>query len=82
MGEVGRKGLLRAFGSAVRSRRAAMGLSQEELAHQCNLDRTYIGGVERGERNLSLLNLLAIAQALQIAAHELMRAFEQEANRE
>ncbi|MDO9499660.1 helix-turn-helix domain-containing protein [Falsiroseomonas sp.] len=67
-----------AFGAAVRTRRLALGISQEDLAHRSDLDRTYVGGIERGERNLSLLNLLAIARALDFTADELMRAFEME----
>ncbi len=82
MGDGDRDGRLKAFGSVVRSRRLAIGLSQEELAHRCGLDRTYVGGVERDERNLSLLNLLAIARALDFTAEELMRAFEGEVRHE
>lgn len=52
------------FGERVRTLRLAKGLSQEELAHQCSLDRSYIGGVERGERNVSLVNIHKIADAL------------------
>lgn len=56
--------LLKKFGSRVRHLRQARGLSQEELADRCRLHRTYIGSVERGERNLGLLNTYAIAKAL------------------
>lgn len=52
------------FGSVVRSRRLALGISQEELAGRANVHRTYIGSVERGERNISLLNIHALAKAL------------------
>ncbi len=45
------------FGRALRSRRTKLGVSQEEFADICGLDRTYIGGIERGERNVSLVNL-------------------------
>jgi len=55
---------LRRFGDRVRQLRIAAGLSQEELANRCHLHRTYIGGVERGERNIGLLNVYAIADAL------------------
>jgi transcriptional regulator with XRE-family HTH domain len=82
MGDEDRDSRLKAFGAVVRSRRLAIGLSQEELAHRCDLDRTYIGGVERGERNLSLLNLLAIARALESTGEALMHAFETEAPHE
>jgi transcriptional regulator with XRE-family HTH domain len=52
------------FGERVRQLRVAAGLSQEQLADRCHLHRTYIGGVERGERNVGLLNVYAIAAAL------------------
>lgn len=59
------------FGERVRNLRKQKGLSQEALALTCNLDRTYIGGVERGERNISLLNIHKIAIALSIPVKEL-----------
>jgi len=59
------------FGERVRELRKRKGLSQEALALACELDRTYIGGVERGERNLSLLNIHKIADALGVAARDL-----------
>ena len=52
------------FGRRVRSAREARGWSQEQLAQKAQLDRTYIGGVERGERNLALLNVNKLASAL------------------
>ena len=55
---------LRGFGERVRKARLQAGLSQEELADQADLHRTYIGSVERGERNVSLGNLYALADAL------------------
>ena len=60
------------FGTNVRTARKKQGLSQEKLALTCDLDRTYIGGVERGERNISLLNIYRIASALSIDARELL----------
>lgn len=60
------------FGARLRQLRKARGLSQESLALICNLDRTYIGGVERGERNISLVNIHKIAGALKIAARDLL----------
>jgi transcriptional regulator with XRE-family HTH domain len=62
----------KAFGARVRSIRAQKGLSQEDLALACGLDRTYIGGVERGERNISLINIHRIAEALGVPAKELL----------
>lgn len=52
------------FGQRVRELRLAKGWTQEELAERTGLHPTYIGGVERGERNLGLDNLLKIARAL------------------
>jgi transcriptional regulator with XRE-family HTH domain len=52
------------FGEQVRALREARGYSQEFLAELANLHRTYIGGIERGERNVSLLNIWRIADAL------------------
>lgn len=60
------------LGQAIRHLRTAKGLSQEAFASVCGLDRTYVGGVERGERNLSLKNLLRIANALEVAPSELL----------
>ena len=64
---------LKRFGESVRRLRKARGLSQEAFAAKCGLDRTYIGGVERGERNLGLLNILRIAEALGVKCSKLMR---------
>jgi transcriptional regulator with XRE-family HTH domain len=61
------------FGKAVRHRRQKLGVSQEEFADMCNLDRTYVGGVERGERNLSLINIERIALAFRISLSELFK---------
>lgn len=58
--------LLLQLGQRVKSIRKAQGLSQEELADRAGLDRTYIGGIERGERNVSILNLARIGQALEV----------------
>lgn len=69
--------ILTLFGERVRVLRQARGLSQEALALAAGLDRTYIGGVERGERNISLLNIQKIAQALDVSPADLLK-FEQE----
>ncbi|WP_312801950.1 helix-turn-helix domain-containing protein [Corynebacterium variabile] len=63
---------LREFGSRVRDRRRGRGLSQEGLAERSGLHRTYIGSVERGERNISLVNILVLADALGVDAGELV----------
>jgi transcriptional regulator with XRE-family HTH domain len=55
------------FGTRVREIRRQRGWSQEDLAAQCGLDRTYIGGVERGERNISIDNICRIAAALEVS---------------
>ena len=52
------------FGAKVRELRESLGFSQDELAFKAGLHRTYIGSVERGERNVSLRNIIRIAQAL------------------
>jgi transcriptional regulator with XRE-family HTH domain len=59
------------FGARVRRLRQQKSLSQEELAQLAGIDRTYIGGVERGERNLSLLNVKRLADALGVNAKDL-----------
>lgn len=67
---------LAAFGLAVRMLRQRAGLSQEQLADHCGLHRTYVGSVERGERNISLLNIHVMAEALNVSAAELLHAAE------
>jgi transcriptional regulator with XRE-family HTH domain len=57
----------------VRQRRQKLGVSQEEFADLCGLDRTYIGGIERGERNLSLVNIEKIAQTFRVSLSDLFR---------
>ncbi len=59
------------FGKRVRELRKRKALSQEALALACDLDRSYIGGVERGERNISLINIYKVAEALGVDAKEL-----------
>jgi transcriptional regulator with XRE-family HTH domain len=61
------------FGKAVRNLRHKLGVSQEEFADICGLDRTYIGGIERGERNVSLVNIERIAKALKISIPRLFK---------
>ncbi len=62
------------FGERLRVLRKEKSLSQETLALACDLDRTYIGGVERGERNISLVNIHKIAAALGVQAKDLFDA--------
>jgi len=59
------------FGKRVRTLRLARGWSQEQLAFEAGLNRTYLGGVERGERNISLENIHRIAAALAVDVKKL-----------
>ncbi len=68
--------LLVAFGAAVRSTRRANGVSQERLAELASLHRTYVGGIERGERNVALINIRRLADALGVSMAELLAATE------
>ncbi|MGD1087364.1 MAG: helix-turn-helix transcriptional regulator [Verrucomicrobiota bacterium] len=63
----------RKFGERVRTLRRAKGLSQEALAEAADLDRSYIGSVERGERNISLQNIVKIASGLGVSTSELFK---------
>ncbi len=65
---------LRGLGARLRDRRAARGLTQAQLGEQCDLHRTFIGSVERGERNLSILNLRLVARVLRVPLAELFAA--------
>ena len=62
-----------AFGKAMKSLRAQKGYSQEQLAHSCGLDRTFISLLERGQRQPSLTSILLISASLGISADELVR---------
>jgi transcriptional regulator with XRE-family HTH domain len=64
--------LLVRFGARVRELRQAAGLSQEAFADCCGLDRTYISGIERGKRNVSLENLKVLAKALNVTLSALL----------
>jgi len=65
------KAIEKQFGKRIRELRTARGLSQEELAFKSGVHRTYLGGIERGERNPSLRNISAIAKALGVEIFEL-----------
>ncbi len=64
--------ILITFGEKVREIRKEKGLSQEELAHKADLHRTYIGMIERAEKNITLINIEKIANALNIDIKELL----------
>jgi transcriptional regulator with XRE-family HTH domain len=68
-----KKDYLKKYGDNVRYHRKLSGFSQEELAERCGLHRTYIGSVERGERNITLINMIRIADALTIQLTELLQ---------
>lgn len=65
--------LLKQLGNNIRAERQKIGLSQEALADKADLDRSYVGGVERGERNVSLINIVRLARALGVAPVNLLR---------
>jgi transcriptional regulator with XRE-family HTH domain len=60
------------LGKVIRTRRKELGFSQEGFAFECQLHRTYMGSIERGERNISLENILKIADALKIKPSKLL----------
>ena len=61
-----------ALGRAVRAIRLEIGLSQERLSQDAEIDRSYMGGIERGEHNVALINIHRIASALNVSIAELM----------
>lgn len=67
------KEILKALGSNIRMLRSIQDYSQESFAHHAGLDRGYMGGVERGERNLATLNLVKIARALNVSVSKLFK---------
>ena len=71
MKQIDKKEIKLRFGNRLRKLRVDRKLSQEDLAHLSLLDRTYIGSIERGERNISLVNIIKISNALGISPKEL-----------
>lgn len=63
--------ILKNFGNAVREQRKLRGFSQEELSFRAGLHRTYIGMIERGEKNITLVNIEKIAKALNVNIKDL-----------
>lgn len=72
------KDLPRVFGLAVRRYRHQLGLSQEEFATRCQLHRTYLGAIERGERNVTIVTANRIAVALGLRLSEIIGDLERE----
>jgi len=64
------------FGDAVRARREELGMTQEDLAEKAGIHRTYLSDVERGTRNLSLINIERLAAALSVSMAKLFEAVE------
>lgn len=69
----GTKELL-ALGAEIRRARKAIGMSQEDLAYKADLDRSYVGGIERGEHNVALMSLVKLANALNVKVSDLVKA--------
>lgn len=65
--------VLTIFGNKVREERLKLGISQEELAARVGLHRTYIGMIERAEKNITLINMSKIAKALDISLSDLVK---------
>ncbi|MFF7864460.1 helix-turn-helix domain-containing protein [Pseudomonas monteilii] len=61
------------LGGSIRARRKALGLSQESLADSAQIDRAHMGKIERGERNVTFLNILRIATAVECKPSDLLR---------
>lgn len=68
--------LLKKFGNRVQSLRNQVGISQEKLAEMAEMHRTYISGIERGERNVSLINIMRLASALNVSVSKLMEGID------
>jgi len=71
MAEVKKNPILIEFATQVRNRRYALGLTQEQLAERANLHVNFIGGIERAERNPSLLSLISLSKALECTLKDL-----------
>jgi len=72
------KAFVKAFGRVVRRRREELQLSQESFAELLGLHRTYVGSIERGERNVSLRNLLLFGDVLNVALSQLIKQAEED----
>lgn len=72
MASIDDKKFLQRLGDRIRKQREARGLTQQQLGDQCELHRTFVGSVERGERNVAILNLRKMAQVLRVKLAELL----------
>jgi len=70
---ISKHNILNIFGENVRKHRRLLDISQEELAHRADLHRTYIGMIERAEKNITLINIEKIASALQVKIEDLIK---------
>lgn len=66
--------MLVALGAEIRRVRTGIGLSQEALAVDAGLDRSYVGGIERGEHNITIMNIAKIAEALKVKPSKLLES--------
>ncbi len=69
------------FGEAVREQRKARGYSQEAFGDACGIDRSYMGGIERGQHNLALINIMKIIAALDMQPSEFFKALDKPATK-
>lgn len=67
-----KENILNLFGDKVRNERLKLGISQEELAYRSGVHRTYIGMIERAEKNITLINIEKIAKGLDISIKDLL----------
>lgn len=67
---------LLALGKAIRAERINKGMAQEVLAYEAGVDRSYLGGIERGEHNVAIINLIKIANALGVKLSELLTSLD------
>ena len=77
MGKKAKPDIRERFGFALKNRREELGLTQEELADKASIHRTYLSDVERGYRNICLLNIERVAAALAMRISELFQLMEQ-----
>lgn len=77
MGKRSKPDIRERFGDAVRARREELGMTQEDLADKAGIHRTYLSDIERGSRNLSLINIERVAAALELPISGLFRLIEE-----